>query len=149
MTAKPKQDDALSTLLIARWEEIGGKLLKLAAEFPEKQFEHQPVENARTIGAVLRHVAFWNRYVADTLRGKPANDTDNELPIEEYRTKSRMIQALEQSSEQTAAALKEAALDPKSAGLAMAFIEHNCEHYGQLVVYSRLLKIVPPASRGV
>ena len=29
----------------------------------------------------------------------------------------------------------------------VAFIEHNGEHYGQLVLYSRLKGIVPPASR--
>jgi uncharacterized damage-inducible protein DinB len=32
--------------------------------------------------------------------------------------------------------------------LMISFIEHNCEHYGQLVVYARLQGIVPPASRG-
>jgi hypothetical protein len=29
----------------------------------------------------------------------------------------------------------------------VTFIEHAGEHYGQLVVYARLLGIVPPASR--
>lgn len=32
--------------------------------------------------------------------------------------------------------------------MAVTFIEHNCEIYGQLVVYARLNQIVPPASRG-
>ena len=32
--------------------------------------------------------------------------------------------------------------------MVVTFIEHNCEHYGQLVVYARLNQIVPPASRG-
>jgi hypothetical protein len=30
----------------------------------------------------------------------------------------------------------------------ITFIEHNCEHDGQLVVYGRLNGIIPPASRG-
>ena len=39
-------------------------------------------------------------------------------------------------------------LSPEAAELLVSFIEHNCEHYGQLVVYARLSGIVPPASRG-
>jgi uncharacterized damage-inducible protein DinB len=33
------------------------------------------------------------------------------------------------------------------AEMLVTFIEHNSEHYGQLVVYARLNGIVPPASR--
>ena len=38
-------------------------------------------------------------------------------------------------------------LNPDLAELLVTFLEHNCEHYGQLVVYARLNRIVPPASR--
>jgi len=37
-------------------------------------------------------------------------------------------------------------LSAESAELLVTFIEHNCEHYGQLVVHARLNGIVPPAS---
>jgi len=39
-------------------------------------------------------------------------------------------------------------LRPETVETLVAFIEHNCEHYGQLAVYARMNKIVPPASRG-
>lgn len=59
-----------------------------------------------------------------------------------------MIEALRKSFEGLTAALRECIFDAQRVRTILAFIEHNCEHYGQLVVYSRLAGIVPPASRG-
>jgi len=149
MTPKAKQEDALLTVFVTRWEEIGGKLAKLANEFPEKKFEDRPVESVRTFGEVLRHLAFWNQYVADTLRGRKADDSLNEVPLAEYPTKGATVKVLERNSRAVVEALKErrAALDPKTIELLTTFLEHACEHYGQLVVYTRLAGITPPSSR--
>jgi len=148
MTARP-QEEMLSKLLIGRWDGIGHKLGELAGEIPEEKFEYRPVEGVRTFGEALRHVVFWNRYVADTLRGRKADDTANEVAAAEYPTKARIIEALSQSLREVAAALRERSsdMDMKTAELALPFIEHNCEHYGQLAVYCRLLGIIPAASR--
>ena len=139
----------MSTLLIRRWEEVGRKLDAIAQEFPESRYESSPVEGTRTFGDVLRHVGFWNRYVADTARGKQAEDAANELSKSEYSTKARIIEALNASTADATAALKSqrSELDEKTAELVATFIEHNCEHYGQLAVYARLNGIIPPASR--
>jgi hypothetical protein len=80
MTAKTTEKQAVSTMLIERWEQIGAKLASLAQEFPEEKYETAPVVGVRTFGDVLRHVAFWNQYLADTGRGNKADDTANELP---------------------------------------------------------------------
>ena len=102
------------------------------------------------LGDVLRHVAFWNQYVADTARGKKADDSTNELPKSQCASKSKVLESLTKSTADAAAALREhsAGLDPEKAGLAESFIEHVCEHYGQLVIYARWAGVVPPASRG-
>jgi uncharacterized damage-inducible protein DinB len=148
LTAKTAQE-TLSTKLIGRWEQTGRKLATLAAEFPEEKYESRPVEGVRTFGEVLRHVAFWNQYVADSARGKKADDSANELPEAQYPAKASMIEALNRTSADAAAALREhqASLDPETAEMAVMFIEHTCEHYGQLVMYARWAGIVPPASR--
>jgi len=39
-------------------------------------------------------------------------------------------------------------LSSEQSEMLVSFIEHNSEHYGQLVVYARLNGIVPPASGG-
>jgi hypothetical protein len=95
-------------------------------------------------------VAFWNRYVADSARGRKGDGTANELPRDGYSTKTRIVDALKRSAADVADALKGNAsgLSPEMAEMVVTFIEHNCEHYGQLVVYARLNQIVPPASRG-
>ena len=150
MTTKVVQQPTVSAKLIGRWEQVGQKLAALAEEIPESKFNYRPVDGIRTFAEVLRHVAFWNRYVADSARGRKGDDTANELPKNEFSTKPQIIRALKQSAADAAGALRESAsgLSPETAEMLVTFIEHNCEHYGQLVAYARLNGIIPPASRG-
>ena len=149
MTTKTQPQETLSTLLIGRWEQVGRKLITLAEEFPEEKYESSPANGVRTFGDVLRHVAFWNQFVAESARRRQADETTNELPKSEYSTKARIISALTANTAEAAAALRErqAGLDVETAEMVATFIEHTSEHYGQLVVYARLNGIVPPASR--
>lgn len=147
MTAKAAQKETISSVLIGHWEQAGRKLAILAQEFPEDKYESAPTGGIRTFGDVLRHVAFWNQYVTATARGKTADETSNELPKTKYSTKARIVEALERSTAEAAAALKETQMEPETAQMVVSFIEHTSEHYGQLVVYARLNGIVPPASR--
>ena len=135
--------------LINRWEQLCGKLSALGEEFPGSKFNSSPVEGTRTVADVLRHVAFWNYYVAETARGRKGDDSANELPKEKFATKSQILDELNRSAGQATESLKKNAsgLSPELAETLVTFIEHNCEHYGQLVVYARLNGIVPPASR--
>jgi uncharacterized damage-inducible protein DinB len=150
MATKPVQTPTVSTVLVSRWEQVGKKLENLADAFPEEKYNWKPVDTSRTIGEVLRHVAFWNQFVADSARGKKADDSANELPAAKYATKARIIDALRQTAADVASVLKEdhAVLDPQTAELVVTFLEHTSEHYGQLAVYARLNGVVPPASRG-
>ena len=143
------QDEALANLLAERWEQISRKIAELAEEVPVEKFESTPIAGARTVGEVLRHVAFWNQYVADSLRGKSANDTANELPLAEYPKKANVLEALRRSAEHVAKALRNSQSAPnlKTAELVVPFVEHTAEHYGQLVACCRLMGIVPPVSR--
>ena len=150
MTAKTiTEKQTVSTMLIERWERTGAKLAKLAEEIPENKFETAPFAGIRTPGDVLRHVAFWNRYVAAITRGDKGEDAANELPKEIYSSKAQTLAALKESTSEAATALRGyyTGLTPDKAELAVTFIEHVCEHYGQLVVYARSLGIVPPSSR--
>ena len=149
MTAKTTEKQAVSNMLLERWEQAGAKLAALAQEFPEEKYESAPVAGIRTFGDVLRHVAFWNLYVAGTARGDKVDDTANELPKSQYTSKAQVLAALKKSTGDAAAALRahQSGLGPDKAALAESFIEHVCEHYGQLAVYARWAGVVPPASR--
>src|ERR1700687_2390646 len=119
MAAKAEQGNALTKLLADRWEQVSRKIESLADVLPEDGIEHTPVNGIRSCGAVLRHVAFWNRYVADCLNGKTVDDTSNELPLAEYSTKGSILEALQRSSAAVLVALRgrKTSLDPKTVEL--------------------------------
>jgi len=146
MTATESKSDAMKATLVTRWQTAATKFIDLAAALPEEKFDTELVDGARTCGAVLRHAAYWNRYVAAKLNGKKADDSGNELNPKECPDKSAAIIELTKNSLDIANGL-ERTLDAKSLELICMGLEHLSEHYGQLAVYARLLGIAPPASR--
>jgi len=135
-------------VLVARWSEIGDKLVRLAEEFPEDRYDAHPVPEVRSFADQLRHVAFWNRYVQQTLRREPADGQANELPRTAYPTKAKLVDVLRSSFEDVATELDTRGANVEAdVDTLVSFIEHGGEHYGQLVVYARLNGVVPPASR--
>jgi uncharacterized damage-inducible protein DinB len=149
VAAKTAPIETSPAMLIGRWEKAGYKLAALAEELPAEAYEFRPADGVRTAGDVLRHVAFWNRYVAAVARGNDFDDTANELPRAEYPTKAKIVAALRKSIADAVAALKESGpeKEPGISELVATFLEHSSEHYGQLVVYTRMKGTVPPASR--
>ena len=148
MPTDTRQKDALELLLVNRWQQIAGKIADLAKEIPDDRFNWRPVDGVRSCADVLRHVAFWNRYVAGTLREQTVDDTANELSAAEYPTKASVCDVLQRSANDVVEAMSAASrVDASTAAQVIPFVEHTCEHYGQLVVYARSLGIVPPASR--
>jgi hypothetical protein len=147
---QPPRPDNTRDVLLAGWNEVGDKVVKLAEEFPEGKYDYKPVDTVRTFADVLRHVAFWNEYVAKAARGEKPDGSQNELPKAKFATKAAIVAALKSSVEAGAAELKKsgASPEPKATGLWMSFISHSSEHYGQLVMYYRMNSLVPPASRG-
>ena len=137
----------MSDVLRTRWSEIGDKIVLLAEEFPAAEYEFRPADGTRSFAEQLRHVAFWNDWVRESLAGKEPDGTANEIPAAKYRTKKDILAALRKSFDGVAKAVSAKNGDAPLDTL-VAFIEHNGEHYGQLVLYSRLKGIVPPASRG-
>ena len=145
-----KPEPAVRDVLLKEWTDISEKVVKLAEEFPEDKYEFRPVQGVRTFADNLRHVAFWNGYVAKTARGEKADTKQNELPKAQYASKAAIVKALKESLADATAQLKNGPATPtaKLTDLWVAFTEHSGEHYGQMVVYYRLNGIVPPASRG-
>lgn len=150
METKTIHSEIISEKLVGRWEHACQKLVSLARDIPANKFDYSPVHGTRTPAEVLRHVAFWNLYMAASVRGKKTDDTANELPKSEFATKKQILDALQRSNGDVLNDLREhkSGLSLEITEMLMTFIEHNCEHYGQLVVYARLNGIVPPASRG-
>ncbi len=135
--------------LVAGWQDIGNRIAALAEAFPADRFDYRPAPDVRTFAEQLRHVAFWNEYTAAQLRGESPDGSANELPASEYATRDAIVGAVQRSFEEvrSLAAANGAAQKPEAVQSLVSMLEHNGEHYGQLVVYLRLNGIVPPASR--
>jgi hypothetical protein len=147
--AQTPRPDTVRDVLLARWNDIGEKVVTLAAEFPEDKYDFRPVPGVRTFAEQLRHVAFWNLFVVKSARGEKIDPAINELAKTDYPTKSAIVAILKQTLAAAAAELKKRPAVPpaRDADLYVSFIEHSGEHYGQMVVYYRLNGIVPPSSR--
>jgi uncharacterized damage-inducible protein DinB len=148
MATQVIQQETVSSKLISHWEQVCQKVATLAQEIPSGKFDYKAAKELRSFGDVLRHIAFWNQYAADSALGKNPDVAANEIPKEKFSSKKQVIDAVKHSAAKAADAFKKAQLTPELAETIASFIEHNCEHYGQLVVYARLNGIVPPASRG-
>ena len=135
-------------MLAARWAEIGDKVVQLAEAVPERAYDRRPVAGVRSFAEQLRHVAFWNLYARDTLRGGSPDGEANELPPDVYATKARIVDALRDSFADVGAeiARRDADLGPTDLETVVSYLGHAAEHYGQLAVYARLAGVVPPAS---
>ena len=146
---QPQQPGNIRDVLMGGWNHIGGKVVKLAEEFPEDKYEYKPVDTVRSFADVLRHVAFWNEYVAKAARGEKPDGRQNELPKAQFATKAAIVAALKSSLAMAASELNKSAPtpEPQAARLWMSFISHSSEHYGQLVVYLRMNGLVPPETR--
>lgn len=146
---KAQTETTLNSLWIKRWRQSAEKTAALAEALPEEKFESRLVPGIRTPGEVLRHIAFWNQHLAASVRGEEPDGTANELPQADYATKARIIEAMKQSAAEVSKALNEEPVwhERKAHEDVLTFLEHTAEHYGQLVVYARLMGIVPPASR--
>lgn len=137
-----------SEVAVARWSDIADKIVTLAEEFPAEKYEDRPASGIRSFAEQLRHVAFWNGYVQKTLCRVEADGDANELPRETYPTKSKIVGVLRDSFDSVKAELANGSVrEASDLNTVISFVEHNGEHYGQLVIYCRLNGIVPPASR--
>ncbi len=134
-------------VLSTRWSEAGEKLVGLAEAVPAERYELRPAEGVRSCAEQLRHVAFWNDWLSETLRGSQPDGSVNELDPARYPGKPQILEALRESFQRVVGAVQPAG-DQAAAENILPMLEHVAEHYGQLVVYCRLGGVVPPASRG-
>ena len=136
-----------SEVALARWSEIGDKIVQLATEFPEDKYDARPTQEVRSFADQLRHVAFWNAHFCKALRREDSDGSANELSREKYPTKAKVLAAVRTSFDDVKAELSTGAREISDLDGLITYVGHNGEHYGQLVVYYRLSGIIPPASR--
>jgi pimeloyl-ACP methyl ester carboxylesterase len=146
--------------LVGQWNEIGRKLMAIAEDLPENQYEYKPNPQSRSFVQQLLHAAGSMYYFTDVAQGKQARYGDDP-PQSEWVTKDDVVGFVSRCVKDGAdllatkedAGLNEGVNDGspqlvRLVDLAYRVIEHSGEHYGQLVVYYRINGMVPPESRG-
>ena len=148
-TPQPPKTATPTKKLLWEWNDIARKVNALAEEFPEAKYDFSPAPEVRTFARQLLHIAFWNQVVEKASRGEKVETKLNELPRSEYKTKAAVAAAVRDSFSRVTDLLKAQSSQDTLKELTRwaNFLEHNGEHYGQLVIYYRLNGLVPPESR--
>ncbi|MGP8253905.1 MAG: DinB family protein [Terracidiphilus sp.] len=158
-SAAPKPPDSPSKVLLDSWNDIGRKLTAMAEDFPEEKYDFKPNPAQRSFAEQLLHAAGANYYFINPAMGLKAPTGDPKRA--DYKTKADVVAFVRKSFADGAALIKSKGdsglndifVDPFSGqqvrvgDYAWGFIEHSGEHYGQLVVYYRVVGLVPPESR--
>jgi uncharacterized damage-inducible protein DinB len=157
--AAVKPADPELKVVLDSWNEVGRKLIAMAEDFPEDKYDFKPTPAQRSFAEQLLHAAGSNYFFTNPVMGKepPAAEDPKR---DQYKSKADIVAFVKKSFADGASAIQskgEKGLttevvyfpDQKARVLDIAYglIEHDGEHYGQLVVYYRLAGLVPPESR--
>jgi uncharacterized damage-inducible protein DinB len=142
----------------AQHDQVKGYLLKTAEVVPENLYSFRATPEVRTIAQLIGHVADASAGICASASGDKPPSLDAEKSM---TTKAQLSKALAEALAFCDKVI--AGMDDKRAmettkffvggsstrGMILAFnTSHNFEHYGNLVTYMRLNKIVPPSSAG-
>lgn len=155
-----KPADPPSKVLLDSWNDIGRKLIAMAEDFPEDKYDFKATPVQRSFAEQLIHASGANYFFTNLLTGDKTSPEDL-MKRDRYKDKAEIVAFVKKSFADGAAAIKtkgdkglnDLLVDPfahqqfRVSELANGFIEHDGEHYGQLVVYYRLAGLVPPESR--
>jgi uncharacterized damage-inducible protein DinB len=157
--AAVKPADPELKVVLDSWNEVGRKLIAMAEDFPEDKYDFKPTPAQRSFAEQLLHAAGANYFFTNPVMGKepPAAEDPKR---DQYKSKADMVAFVKKSFADGAAAIQSkgekglttevvyfAHQKARVLDIAYGLIEHNGEHYGQLVVYYRLAGLVPPESR--
>ena len=140
----------------ATWESTRGLVLGIAEIVPEDKYDFKPTPSVRTLRENLIHLIGENYFFFSKVSGEtvPSNDRFKEL-----KTRDEILRELRASydygakvwdtlTEAKALELVEGRNNQKVQrwSFILGAIQDNNNHYGNLVVYVRLMGLVPPRS---
>ena len=149
-----------SAAVLESWNDVGRKLIAMAEDFPEDKYDFKPTPAQRSFAEQLLHAAGANYYFTNVARGQKAPGEDYPKRSE-FKSKADIVAFVKKSFADGADAIKEKGdsgmsqiltdkdnhYQARTSDLAYGLIEHDGEHYGQLVGYYRTAGLVPPESR--
>ncbi|MFQ5662980.1 MAG: DinB family protein [Terriglobia bacterium] len=159
LAQEPTPAGAPAEELLGLWQDTGKKVIDMAEDFPEDNYDYKPTPEVRSFAEQLLHVASANYFFMGATRGEKAGGGN--FTREKYPTKADIVAVLKKSFADGAELIQQT----DEAGLRgvvkfpfgnrmvsrhamwIIAVRHDAEHYGNLVVYYRLNGLVPPATR--
>lgn len=146
------------TSIKAQHDQVKGYIMKTAEMVPENLYSFKATPEVRSIGQLLGHIADATNSICGNAGGGKAAPLGAEKSM---TTKAQLTKALQDAfavcdkviagmtDAQAAETTKFFVGGQATRGMVIAFnTSHNMEHYGNLVTYMRLNKMVPPSSGG-
>jgi uncharacterized damage-inducible protein DinB len=138
------------------WKSVIGNLNQAAEELSDSMYAYRPTPEVRSFGELFAHIAGSQKmYCAMALGDKVPGEGDVE---DAAKSKATILAALKESNTYCERAYTQAdeklkapveifgQQHPRFYAL-IANASHDGEHYGNIVTYMRLNKMVPPSSR--
>jgi uncharacterized damage-inducible protein DinB len=151
------QSDPIAEDTKAMYMMTRSNLMKSAEKIPAELYSYRPTPEVRSIAELFGHIAEAQYLFCSPLKGEPKPD----VKIEKVKTtKEDLTKALTEAFEYCDGAYNKATdsamadkvkffnRDRTKNGIMQFNSIHNYEHYGNLVTYMRMNKIVPPSSEG-
>jgi hypothetical protein len=143
--------------VVHTWNDTGRKLIAMAEDFPEAKYDWKPTPEVRSFAEQLLHAAGSAYFFEAFAKGQKPGEEDPKRS--DFKSKAEIVAYVKKGFADGAKFIQE----PGDAGLSKNVslfgrnvtllglwaeaTEHSGEHYGQLVVYYRMNKMVPPESR--
>ena len=150
------QNNPLMTSVKAQHDMIKGNILKTASQVPDAVWSFRPTPEVRTFAQLMGHIANANYMICGAAGGTKGPGTDAEKTLSSKADLSKAVADSFAFCDKVIAGLDDAkAMEvvkfftgPSPRAMVLAFnTSHLNEHYGNLVTYMRLNKIVPPSSQ--
>src|SRR5579862_8063787 len=94
-----------SQALLESWNDVGRKLIAMAEDFPEDQYDFKPVPAQRSFAEQLLHVAGSNYLFTSVAKGEKPVDDESRA---NYKTKASVVAYLKKSFGDGAAVIQSA-----------------------------------------
>jgi uncharacterized damage-inducible protein DinB len=158
----PSQPPTAGAVLVriaqGAWAGAKRNIVESADQMPETDYSFKPAETVRTFGQIMAHVADSNYFYCARSKGEAPPVPDGTLE-KTATTKAAIVKALGESvaycdavyaslTAESAAAMVQAGNNqiPRVQPL-FSNVAHNVEHYGNVVTYFRIKKMVPPSTK--